>query len=75
VLQLGVRHLPKACFQVSCKCLGLDDGLSIFAALNIALVGVLVSGANSNDPVGPWHLDLELVVVRDSHELHIAWSS
>jgi hypothetical protein len=40
-------------FQFSCKRLRLDDGLCVLAALNIALVGVLVSGADGDDPLGP----------------------
>jgi hypothetical protein len=50
---LGVGYLPKVCFQIDCKHLGLNDGLCLFVALNVALVGVLVSGAEGADPVGP----------------------
>jgi hypothetical protein len=35
---LGVGCLSEACFQLGCKCLGLDDGLYVLVALNIALI-------------------------------------
>jgi hypothetical protein len=47
-------------FQFSCKRLRLDDGLCVLAALNIALVGVLVSGADGDDPLGPGIVSLRL---------------
>jgi hypothetical protein len=34
---------------------------------------VLVSGVDGDDPVGPRHLELEVGVVWDGHELHVAW--
>jgi hypothetical protein len=36
---------------------------------------VLVSGADGDDPIGAWHLELEVSVVWDSHELCVAWPS
>jgi hypothetical protein len=44
-------------------------------ALNFTLVSVLEEGANSDDPTRAWHLELEVGVVRDGHELHVARSS
>jgi hypothetical protein len=34
---------------------------------------MLVSGVDSDDPVGPRYLELEVGVVRDGHELPVAW--
>jgi hypothetical protein len=34
---------------------------------------MLVSGVNGDDPVGPRHLEFEVGVVWDGHELCIAW--
>ena len=47
----------------------------MIAALNLALVGVLEGGADGDDPTGAQHLQLEVGVVGDGHELRIAWSS
>jgi hypothetical protein len=35
---------------------------------------VLVRGADGDDPVGARHLELEVGVVGDDHELGVAWS-
>ena len=45
------------------------------AALDLALVGPLEGGADGDDPMGAQHLQLEVCVVGDSHELCIAWTS
>ena len=45
------------------------------AALDLALVGPLEGDANSDDLVGAQHLQLEVCVVGDGHELRVAWSS
>ena len=45
------------------------------AALNLALIGMLEGGANSDDPAGARHLQLEVRVVGDGHELRVAWTS
>jgi hypothetical protein len=34
---------------------------------------VLESRADGDDSVGPRHLELEVGVVRDGHELRVAW--
>ena len=47
----------------------------MIAALDFALVGTLKGGADSDDPTIAWHLQLEVGVVGDSHELRVAWSS
>jgi hypothetical protein len=70
---LGVGHLRGTHIQVSSECLGLDDHRGVFAALDIALVGMLESRVNSDDSVGPWHIELKVGVVRDAYDLRIAW--
>jgi hypothetical protein len=35
---------------------------------------VSVRGSDGDDPMGAWHLELEIGVVRDGHELGVAWS-
>ena len=44
-------------------------------ALDLALVGVLEGGADGDDPVRAWHLQPEVCIVGDGHELRVAWSS
>ena len=72
---LGVRcffgdHLPDGC-----KLLGGDDYRGVFVALDLALVGTLEGGTNGDDPAWSWHLQLQIGVVGDDHELRIAWTS
>ena len=45
------------------------------AALDLALIGALEGGADSDDPVGTRHLHLEVCIVGDGHELRVAWMS
>ena len=47
----------------------------MFTALDLTLVGMLEGGADSDDSIGAWHLQLEVGVVGDGHELRVAWSS
>jgi hypothetical protein len=51
-----------------------DEGLSILHALHVAFVRVSVRGSDGDDPVGAQHLELEVGVVGDGHELGVAWS-
>ena len=44
-------------------------------ALDLALVGLLEGGADGDDPMGARHLQLEICIVGDDHELRVAWSS
>ena len=44
-------------------------------ALDLALVGTLEGGANGDDPTWTQHLQLQIGVVGDSHELRVAWTS
>ena len=45
------------------------------AALDLALIGPLEGGADSDDRMGARHLQLEVRIVGDGHELHVAWTS
>jgi hypothetical protein len=49
-------------------------GLSVLHALHVAFVRVSVRGSDSDDPIGPRHLELEVGVVGDGHELGVAWT-
>jgi hypothetical protein len=65
---LCIRHLHGEALQVG------DEGLSVLHALHIAFVRVSVRGSDSDDPVGARHLELEVGVVGDDHELGVARS-
>jgi hypothetical protein len=54
--------------------LGLGDGLSVLHTLHVAFIRVSVCGSDGDDPVGARHLELEVGVVGDGHELGIARS-
>jgi hypothetical protein len=53
----------------------LGEGLGILHAFHVALVSVAVRGPDGDDPLGARHLELEVRVVGDGHELGIVWSS
>jgi hypothetical protein len=69
-MALHVRRLLGEALQVSDEGLGFGEGLGV---LHVAFVRVPVRGANGDDPVGARHLELEVGVVGDGHELGIAW--
>ena len=47
----------------------------MIATLGLAFVGTLEAGVDGDDPVWAWHLQLEVGVVGDGHELRVTWSS
>ena len=47
----------------------------MFAALDLALIGALEGGADGDDPAWTRHLQLQIGIVGDSHELRVAWMS
>jgi hypothetical protein len=47
-----------------------DEGLGV---LHVTFVRVSLCGADGDDPVGARHLELEVGVVGDDHELGVAW--
>jgi hypothetical protein len=65
---LCMRHLLGEAPQVG------NEGLSVLHALHVAFVRVSVRGSDSDDPVGARHLELEVGVVGDGHELDVARS-
>jgi hypothetical protein len=65
---LRIWHLLGEALQVG------DEGLSVLHALHVAFIRVSVRGSDGDDPVGAQHLELEVGVVGDGHELGVAWS-
>jgi hypothetical protein len=72
---LRVRRLLGEAIQVGDEGLGFGDGLNVLHAFHIALVSVAVRGSDGDDSLGARHLELEVRVVGDGHELGIARSS
>ena len=54
---------------------GGDDCHGMATALDLTLVGELEGGADGDDPMGAQHLQLEVCIVGDGHELRVAWPS
>jgi hypothetical protein len=71
---LCIGHLLGEALQVGDEGLGLGEGLSVLHALHVAFVRVSVRGSDGDDPIGAWHLELEVRVVGDGHELGVARS-
>ena len=57
------------------KLLGGDDCHGVATTLDLALVGSLEGGADSDDPMGAKHVQLKVCIVEDGHELCVAWTS
>jgi hypothetical protein len=72
---LRVGRLLREVFQVDDEGLGLDESLGVLHSLHVAFVRVAVRGSDSDDPIRARHLELEVGVVGDDHELGVAWSS
>jgi hypothetical protein len=71
---LCIRHLLGEALQVGDEGLGFGEGLSVLHALHVAFVRVSVRGSDGDDPIGAQHLELEVGVVGDGHELGVARS-
>jgi hypothetical protein len=71
---LRIWHLLGEAPQVGDEGLGLGEGLSVLYALHVAFIHVSVCGSDGDDPIGARHLELEVGVVGDDHELGVAWS-
>jgi hypothetical protein len=71
---LRIRHLLGEALQVGDEGLGLGEGLSVLHTLHVAFVRVSVCGSDGDYPVGARHLELEVGVVGDGHELGVARS-
>ena len=57
------------------KLFGGDNCHGVFAALDLTLIGTLEGGADGDDPTWTRHLQLQIGVVGDGHELRVAWTS
>ena len=72
---LGVGCFFDDLLPDGCKLFRGDDYRDVFAALDLALIGALEGGADGDDPTRTWHLQLQVGVVGDDHELHVKWLS
>jgi hypothetical protein len=72
-MALHVWRLLGEALWVGDEGLRFGKGLGVLHALYVAFVRVSVRGADDDDPVGAWHLELEVGVVGDGHELGVAW--
>jgi hypothetical protein len=70
---LGVGNLSGEVLQVGDERLGIYECLDVFDTLDIALVGVVVCGADGDDACWSRHLQLQICIVRDGHELGVTW--
>jgi len=71
-MMLGVERLTTESVEVDDEGLGLYDSLGVLDALDIAVVCMIIRGLDSDDAVGARHLELEVRVVRERHELSVA---
>jgi hypothetical protein len=71
---LCIWHLLGEALQVGDEGLGLGESLSVLHTLHVAFVRVSVCGSDGDDPVGARHLELEVGIVGDGHELGVARS-
>jgi hypothetical protein len=69
---LHVWRLLREALQVGDEGLGFGKGLGVLHALHVAFIRVSVRGADGDDPAGARHLELEVGVVGDGHELSVA---
>ena len=69
---LGVGRLTTELVEVDDEGLDLYDSLGVLDALDVTVVCMLLHGLDSDDAVGARHLELEVGVVRDHHELGVA---
>jgi hypothetical protein len=71
---LRIWHLLGKALQVGDEGLRFGEDLSVLHALHVAFIRVSIRGSDGDDPVGARHLELEVGVVGDDHELGVAWS-
>jgi hypothetical protein len=71
---LRIWHLLGEALQVGDEGFGFGEGLDVLHALHVAFIRVSVRGADGDDSVGARHLELEVGVVGNDHELGVAWS-
>jgi hypothetical protein len=74
-MPLRVGRLFGEAIQVGHEGFRLDDGFGVLNALHDASVSVAVCGSDGDDSLGAWHLEFEVRVVGDGHELGVERSS
>jgi len=74
-MTLGVRDVLVDTAEVGDEGHHLDYSVGLLGALDVALIGVLACRANGDDAIWSQHLELEVGVVGDGHELGITWPS
>ena len=72
---LGIERFFGDLFPEGGELFGGIDCYGVTAALDFTLVGTLEGGADVDDPAGTRHLQLEVCIVGDGHELHVTWTS
>jgi hypothetical protein len=70
---LGVGHFSSEVLQIGDECLGVDERLSVFDALDVSLIGMTVCGTDGDNARGPRHLQLQVRIVWNDHELGVTW--
>ena len=71
---LEVHGLLSHSLQLCGEGLVERQSLGVLDALDVALIGVLERGADGDDTFRARHLQLEVGVVGDGHELGVAWT-
>jgi hypothetical protein len=72
---LRVGRLFGEAIQVDDEGFGLGEGFGVLHAFHVALVRVAVCRSDGDGSLGAQHLELEVRVVGDGHELGVARSS
>jgi hypothetical protein len=72
---LRIGRLFGEAIQVGDEGFRFGDGFGVLHAFHVALVSVAVCGSDGDGSLGVWHLELEVRVVGDDHELGVARSS
>jgi hypothetical protein len=70
-MPLRVGSLSGEVLQVSDECLELYKCLGVLDALDVTLAGVAICGADDDDAHWSRHLQLEICIVWDDHELGV----
>jgi hypothetical protein len=74
-VSLRVGRIFGEAIQVGDEGFGLGEGFGVLHTFHVALVSVAVCGTDGDGSPGAWHLELEVRVVGDGHELGVSWSS
>jgi hypothetical protein len=72
---LRVGRLFGEAIQIGDEGFGLGEGFGVLHAFHVTLVSVAVCGSDGDGSLGAWHLELEVRVVGDGHEIGVARSS